>query len=134
MHVDFNLAVLIKCKFFLFFTIQKLLDTHEVKQHTLVFPYKCSMCDKGFVQRSHLRSHVLTHKKHKPHQCHICGSCFSKPCHLRRHTETCQKKHCNPTKKTAENAPLSVIPPLSSEMLADTASHPIMPAASVHIS
>ena len=40
-------------------------------------PYQCSDCDKSFVNKSALISHIMIHTGEKPYQCKECDKKFS---------------------------------------------------------
>ncbi|XP_052828751.1 zinc finger and SCAN domain-containing protein 2 [Octopus bimaculoides] len=48
-------------------------------------PYSCSICQRGFSQRSHLDAHVRIHSGERPYQCNQCGAAFSRRGNLVRH-------------------------------------------------
>lgn len=48
-------------------------------------PFACSICKKTFKNRSHLKSHMVTHTKEKPYQCNFCLKKFGLKWNLRAH-------------------------------------------------
>ncbi|XP_014788940.1 zinc finger protein 93, partial [Octopus bimaculoides] len=47
------------------------------KQSNIDNVYKCEVCNKFFVQSSHLIKHKETHSKERPYGCEICGQHFT---------------------------------------------------------
>lgn len=63
------------------FTQRGNLDTH-VKIHTDTKDHKCQYCDRGFTQKTNLRTHIRSvHTKEKPYSCGHCGKAFSQRYH-----------------------------------------------------
>eukprot|EP00057_Strongylocentrotus_purpuratus_P002134 XP_003723902.1 PREDICTED: zinc finger protein 2-like [Strongylocentrotus purpuratus] len=60
----------------------------HMKVHTSERPFKCSVCDKGFIERRHLKSHMRSHTGEKPFACSVCQKAFSQPTHLTYHLRT----------------------------------------------
>jgi uncharacterized C2H2 Zn-finger protein len=50
--------------------------------------YPCDFCDKIFVNRSHLHSHLVTHTGEKSFACPTCGKSFGRKSTLRAHMTT----------------------------------------------
>ena len=48
-------------------------------------PYACTICKKAFKNKSHLKSHMVTHTKEKPYQCDLCFKRFGLKWNLRAH-------------------------------------------------
>ena len=64
------------CRFpFQKFNAQAAFDNH-VRVHTNQRPFVCSVCDKGFKQKSHLTEHERIHSGQKPFTCAECGLGF----------------------------------------------------------
>lgn len=71
------------------FRTKHLRVTHEVRNHTFEYKFKCSICDKKFVKKQHMVEHLKRHAKGKIKQsrlnCHICGEFFSRKKILAEH-------------------------------------------------
>lgn len=50
-----------------------------------IYPYCCSMCNKGFKLPSSLSSHMKIHNEERKHVCSQCGNSFKRAEHLRIH-------------------------------------------------
>ncbi|XP_029305466.1 zinc finger protein 3 homolog isoform X2 [Cottoperca gobio] len=63
---------------------------HVDKIHMSLKAFKCSECDKEFISRVHLNSHLRIHTGEKPHRCSYCTKSFAQisnlNVHLRMHT------------------------------------------------
>lgn len=62
----------------------------EVKKHILMChtterPYKCDVCQKGFINQCFLNHHAAVHSGEKPFVCHICCKAFPRAYSMRRH-------------------------------------------------
>ncbi|XP_030848695.1 zinc finger protein 696 isoform X2 [Strongylocentrotus purpuratus] len=60
----------------------------HMKVHTSERPFKCSVCDKGFIERRHLENHMRSHTGEKPFECSVCQKAFSRATHLTYHLRT----------------------------------------------
>lgn len=58
---------------------------HVLYHHTTERPYKCDVCEKGFVRKCFLNAHAKIHSGEKPFVCHICGKAFLKLYSMQRH-------------------------------------------------
>ncbi|KAK3762452.1 hypothetical protein RRG08_009840 [Elysia crispata] len=63
--------------------------THYHGQH-LDMPFRCSLCNKGFLSQSGLNHHTLTHEGRK-FSCSICDSRFNQKAHLKNHLSRVHK-------------------------------------------
>ena len=62
------------------------IPTYEahINRHTNYRPFTCEVCLKGFLIKSHLRTHFQLHTL--PYKCERCFKCFNSRSHLKDHT------------------------------------------------
>ncbi|KFM64823.1 Zinc finger and BTB domain-containing protein 46, partial [Stegodyphus mimosarum] len=53
--------------------------------HTEERPYSCEVCDKKYKRQSHLRRHILVHKR----LCNTCNHFFMWPDEFKEHKAKC---------------------------------------------
>lgn len=75
------------CIFTAFRMISTLKD--HLRVHSKEKPFICSICGKGFSQKTNMRQHVNRHNKEKSFQCTECTSSFVTKGELQTH----QRKH-----------------------------------------
>lgn len=62
------------------------------KLHVGEYKFRCSICHKGFFDKTHLRAHTdSSHSKVRRHACPCCKKSFFWKHHLKRHRQTCSK-------------------------------------------
>ncbi|KAJ9573488.1 hypothetical protein L9F63_009148, partial [Diploptera punctata] len=57
----------------------------------VIKPFNCPLCNKSFVRKDHLKSHMFTHTDEKPFNCSICDKAFPRKGNLLRHLNTHSK-------------------------------------------
>ena len=63
-------------------------ETHSMQSHTGKEGYGCTVCDKVFKRKDHLKTHMRTHTGEKPFTCDVCGKGCRQNGDLKRHMRT----------------------------------------------
>lgn len=61
------------------------LDSHFLSAHKTYNGFVCNFCPRSFLNKSNLRSHILTHSEYKKEICEICCARFRTKSKLKRH-------------------------------------------------
>ncbi|XP_072319455.1 uncharacterized protein [Eucyclogobius newberryi] len=60
-------------------------ERHILTMHSEYKPYRCLVCQRGFVQKLHFAAHMRGHTGERPFRCSACGQRFEKNVFLNRH-------------------------------------------------
>lgn len=92
-HFLTHLKVKFSCEFCNeIFRSEKKFRIHQFKRYGVAH-YKCSVCEKGFINADTLKRHSFTHLRveDRPFECNVCGAKFADKLncavHVRRHTK-----------------------------------------------
>ncbi|XP_071449473.1 zinc finger protein 91-like [Hetaerina americana] len=61
---------------------------HYMRVHSGERPFKCTLCEKGFVSKGSLETHMNTHTREKNYKCDICEAVFTNMSSLDRHKKS----------------------------------------------
>ncbi|KAH9389637.1 hypothetical protein TYRP_007184 [Tyrophagus putrescentiae] len=75
--------------------------------HNGSWPFKCSICNRGFSKQTNLRNHMLLHSGDRPHECEICQKRFALQCNLRAHMKTHEEPQSEKCLRCSREYPIS---------------------------